>query len=78
MPKQNLTQVAVAVQTMKAVRIHQYGGADELIYEDAPRPQPAAGEVLIRVHAAGVNPFDWKVREGYMKDMLPWTLPMIR
>jgi NADPH:quinone reductase-like Zn-dependent oxidoreductase len=77
MPKQNPTQVAEAVQTMKAVRIHQYGGADVLIYEDAPRPQPAAGEVLVRVHAAGVNPFDWKVREGYMKSLLPLTLPII-
>ena len=49
---------------MKAIRIHNYGGAEVLKYEDAPRPQPAEGEVLIRIHAAGVNPADWKVREG--------------
>src|SRR6266853_1030561 len=67
----------IRIDTMKAVRIHHYGGPEVLQYEDAPRPQPAAGEVLIRVHAAGVNPFDWKVREGYMKNMLPLTLPFI-
>ena len=44
--------------SMKAVRIHNYGGADALIYEDAPRPAPGAGEVLIRVLATSVNPVD--------------------
>ena len=62
---------------MKAVRIHEYGGPEVLRFEEVPRPQPAAGEVLIRVHAAGVNPVDWKVREGYMKDLLPYSLPFI-
>src|SRR5260221_440745 len=62
---------------MKAVRIHRYGGPDVLAYEDAPRPQPATGEVLIRVHAAGVNPFDWKVPEGHFKNMIPYSLPII-
>jgi len=76
MPTQSPTKMPQAIQTMKAIRIHEYGGPDVLKYEDTPRPQPGAGEVLIRVHAAGVNPFDWKVREGYMKDMLHWTLPM--
>lgn len=42
--------------TMKAVCIHSYGGPETLLYEEAPRPQPAAGEVLVRVHAAAVNP----------------------
>jgi len=64
-------------QTMKAIRIHNYGGPEALQYEDAPRPQPQAGEVLIRVHAAGVNPIDWKVREGHMKDFWPHKLPLI-
>ena len=50
--------------TMKAIRIHNYGGPEVLKYEEAPRPEPQADEVLIRVHAAGVNPIDWKVREG--------------
>lgn len=50
--------------TMKAVRIHAYGGPDELRLEDAPVPEPGAGEVRVRVHAAGVNPVDWKTRRG--------------
>lgn len=64
-------------QTMKAVRIHNYGGLEVLKYEDAPRPQPEQGEILIRVHATSVNPIDWKVRAGYMKDFLPYSFPLI-
>jgi NADPH:quinone reductase-like Zn-dependent oxidoreductase len=60
---------------MKAIRIHTYGGPDVLKYEDAPRPIPNDDDVLIKVMAAGVNPVDWKIREGYMKDM--FTLPLI-
>src|SRR5438132_1698074 len=64
-------------QTMKAIRIHNYGGPEVLQYEDALRPKPQAGEVLVRVHAAGVNPIDWKVREGHMKDFWPHKFPLI-
>jgi NADPH:quinone reductase-like Zn-dependent oxidoreductase len=64
-------------QTMKAIRIHNYGRPEVLQYEDAPRPKPQVGEVLVRVHAAGVNPIDWKVREGEMKDIWPHTFPLI-
>src|SRR5882724_9945778 len=64
-------------QTMKAIRIHNYGGPEVLQYEDAPRPKPQAGEVLIRVHAAGVDPIDWKVRQGHMKDFWPHKFPLI-
>src|SRR6266481_4194740 len=64
-------------QTMKAIRIHNYGGPEVLNYEDAPRPKPQAGEVVVRVHAAGVNPIDWKVREGHMKDFWPHKFPLI-
>jgi len=62
---------------MKAVRIHQYGGPEVLQYEDAPRPQPGAGEVLIRVHATSVNPIDWKIRAGYLKDWMPLGFPAV-
>ncbi|MBP2300886.1 NADP-dependent oxidoreductase [Azospirillum picis] len=54
---------------MKAVRLHAFGGPDMLVYEDAPRPGLKAGEVLVRVHAVGLNPPDWYLREGYR--MLP-------
>ena len=62
---------------MKAVCIYAYGGPEVLKYEDAPRPHPEAGEVLVRVHAAGINPVDWKIREGHLKEMLHSTLPLI-
>lgn len=63
--------------TMKAVRIHRYGGPEVLVYEDAPRPEPKKGELLVRVHAAGINPVDWKIREGYLKTLLRHHLPLI-
>jgi NADPH:quinone reductase-like Zn-dependent oxidoreductase len=50
--------------TMKAVRIHEYGGPEVLKYEDAPKPVPAAGEVLVKVQAVGINPVDWNTRAG--------------
>jgi len=65
------------MKTMKAVCIYSYGGPDVLVYEDAPRPHPDNGEVLIRVHAAGINPVDWKIREGHLKEMVGHTLPLV-
>ena len=50
--------------SMKAIRIHKYGGPDVLTYEDAPRPEPKEDELLVCVHAAGVNPADWQIRSG--------------
>ncbi len=63
--------------TMKAVRIHAYGGPNQLRYEDAPKPQAGSGEVVVRVGAAGVNPVDWKIREGHFSTMLSHRLPLI-
>jgi NADPH:quinone reductase-like Zn-dependent oxidoreductase len=48
-----------------------------LKYEDVPRPEPQPGEVLIQVRAAGVNPFDLAVREGWLASMIPLQLPAI-
>jgi NADPH:quinone reductase-like Zn-dependent oxidoreductase len=62
---------------MKAVRMHSYGGPDVLVYEDAPVPEPGEGEVLIRVRATSVNPFDWKVRRGYLAGWFNHALPLI-
>jgi NADPH:quinone reductase-like Zn-dependent oxidoreductase len=50
---------------MKAVRLHAFGGPDVLRYEDAQRPDIGAGEVLVRVHAASLNPPDLMLRDGY-------------
>ena len=52
-------------ETMKAVRIHAFGGPEVLVYENAPRPELKPGEVLVRVHAVGLNPPDWYLRDGY-------------
>jgi len=56
--------VMTRTATMKAVRIHSFGGPEVLRLEDVPVPEPRSGELLVRVHAAGVNPVDWKIREG--------------
>ncbi len=62
---------------MKAIRIHDYGNVDQLCYEDAPVPEIAPDEVLIRIHAAGVNPADWKSRQGLMRQVRPLNFPAI-
>jgi NADPH:quinone reductase-like Zn-dependent oxidoreductase len=61
---------------MKAAQIDEYGGKEVLkVASDAPKPKASEGQVLIEVYAAGVNPFDWKVREGFMKDFIPLNFP---
>ena len=59
---------------MKALRIHAYGASDVLKLEDIPTPQPGAGEVLVKIHAASINPIDYKIREGVRKGALPITM----
>lgn len=65
------------METMKAVRIHSYGGPETLVYEEAPRPDAGPGDVLVRVHAAGVNPLDGKIREGRMRALFDYQMPLI-
>jgi NADPH:quinone reductase-like Zn-dependent oxidoreductase len=62
---------------MKAVRFHSYGGPEVLVYEDVPKPAPASGEVVVKVHATSVNPIDWKVRAGHLKSFRDYPLPFI-
>ncbi|CAN3130468.1 NADP-dependent oxidoreductase [Mycobacterium sp. smrl_JER01] len=57
--------------TMNAVRVHEFGGPEALHYEPVPVPIPAPDEVLVRVHAVGVNPPDWYLRDGYRQQRLP-------
>ena len=62
---------------MKAVQLHAYGGVDQLFYEDVPDPKPGAGEILVKVAATSLNPVDWKLRRGDLKDAMPLKLPAI-
>ena len=61
---------------MKAVRIHQYGGREVLSLDEIPVPDIAPDEVLVRVVAASINPVDWKVRAGYLVQMIPHQMPL--
>lgn len=65
----------MSTQTMRVIHVHRYGGPEQLTLEEKPRPEPKTGEVLVRIHAAGVNPIDWKIRQGLMKDVRPVTFP---
>ena len=60
---------------MKAIVVHEFGGPEVLKLEEIPTPKPAAGQVLVRVHAAGVNPYDTYMRNGTyaVKPPLPYT-----
>ena len=63
---------------MQAIVINRFGGPDVLeVVSDHPPPSPAANQVLIKVHAAGINPLDWKIREGQLKFLLGARFPMI-
>jgi NADPH:quinone reductase-like Zn-dependent oxidoreductase len=59
---------------MKAIVIHETGGPEVMHLEEIDRPEPGEGEVQVRVHAASVNPVDWKYRQGRASDSLPMVL----
>jgi len=60
---------------MKAVRFDEYGDVDVLTVADVPVPDPGAGQVLVRVKAAGINPGEAKIREGLLHALWPATFP---
>lgn len=61
---------------MKAVQINSYGGVDVLqVNDDVPKPVVGEGQVLVEVYAASLNPFDWKLREGYAKEYIKLQFP---
>jgi NADPH:quinone reductase-like Zn-dependent oxidoreductase len=62
---------------VKAVRFHEYGGPEVLRYEDVERPEPAAGEVRVRVAATAFNPVDDGIRGGYLREVFPVALPHV-
>ena len=61
--------------TMQAIQVQDYGGPEVLALKQAPRPEPNADQVLIRLKAAGVNPADWKYQAGYYKQYMSLTFP---
>jgi NADPH:quinone reductase-like Zn-dependent oxidoreductase len=62
---------------LKAAQISKYGGSEVVeINRDAPEPILSAGKILVELYAAGVNPVDWKIREGYMRQMMNVQFPL--
>jgi NADPH:quinone reductase-like Zn-dependent oxidoreductase len=59
----------------KAARLSAYGGIDQVTIVDVPKPEPAAGQIVVRVVAAGTNPGEISIREGYLKDQYPKAFP---
>ncbi|WP_449620695.1 NADP-dependent oxidoreductase [Robertmurraya sp. Marseille-Q9965] len=62
---------------MRAVIINEYGSKDVLVEQELPKPEIKANQVLVEVYATSVNPIDWKLRAGYLKQMLDWSFPII-
>lgn len=62
---------------MKAIAIKQYGGKEQLKEINIPKPTPKEKQVIVKLHATSINPIDWKLREGYLKAMMPFEFPII-
>jgi NADPH:quinone reductase-like Zn-dependent oxidoreductase len=62
---------------MKAVRYHRYGDSDVLVYEEAARPVPAAGQVVVKVAGTSFNPVDVAIRAGYLQQAFPLAFPHV-
>src|SRR6266404_4813129 len=62
---------------MKAFVVDRYGRKNDVRVGDIPVPEPREDDVLIQIHAAGVNPLDSKIRDGEFKLILPYRLPLI-
>ena len=62
---------------MKAVAIENYGDSDVMKLMELPEPALREDDVLVEVHAAGINPVDWKIRKGYMREMIRYEFPLV-
>ncbi|WP_170006598.1 NADP-dependent oxidoreductase [Bacillus fonticola] len=62
---------------MKAAVIQEYGGPETLTVKEVPKPQIGPNDVLVKVKATSINPVDWKIREGYLREMIPYEFPLI-
>lgn len=62
---------------MKAVYIENYGGVEQLIYGDLPMPEVGDNDVLVEIHAAAVNPVDWKIRKGFLQQRIQFAFPLV-
>ena len=61
---------------MRAIRIHQYGGTETLQLNQIDTPKINTDDILIKVKSSSINPVDWKIREGYLKDFIPYQMPV--
>src|SRR5258707_6725730 len=64
-------RTTMSTQTTRVIHVYGYGGPEQLKLEQKPRPEPQAGEVLLRVHAAGVEHIDWEKPQGLVKEFQP-------
>jgi NADPH:quinone reductase-like Zn-dependent oxidoreductase len=62
---------------MKAILLTEYGGSNKLELRDRPEPEPGAGQIKVRIASASINPVDWKIRSGSLKNAMPIELPAV-
>lgn len=63
--------------TMQAMVLEHFGAADSFVQREIAKPTPAAGELVIRVRAIGINPLETKIRNGYLAEIMPTTFPAV-
>src|SRR5690242_16649638 len=62
---------------MKAILVKKYGGIENMELADVQDPVPGLDDILVEIHAASINPIDWKTRQGKVKTILPYKPPYI-
>ncbi len=61
---------------MRAVQINEYGSVEKLELNEIAVPEINSDDLLIKVKASSINPVDWKIREGYLQEMIPYEMPL--